>query len=138
MEPILNGVQKPADVIARGSHIYDEATRKYKEVPYVPSEHEYPRVMFHATEGEIFAQSREHELKLAEEGWRRNAYPAKVAKDTVTTPPADLALIVLAQQQQLQAMQDKLAKLSEPSTTPIVAEEVKRGPGRPPKVEAGA
>ena len=138
--PILNGVLKPADVIAHGPHIFNEATRKYEERQSVTTE--YPRAMWHhGTRQYAEAQSREQQNKMGAEGWSTKPFPEQVvAKDTITTPPADLALIVLQQQQmmaaqavQMETMQQELAKLAanQPTTAPAIPETPRRM-GRPP------
>jgi hypothetical protein len=134
-QPTLNGVLKPADVIARGPHVYDEATRKYKEVPAVHSE--FPRAMWHETKGYCEAKSRENLMKLEAEGWQTKPFPEKPKKETVVAVSADLALIVLQQQQTMKDMQEKLAAMEakQPTTAPAIPEEARRGPGRPPKTE---
>jgi hypothetical protein len=131
-QPTLNGVMKPADVIAKGPHVYNPATRKYEEKTPIFSE--YPRGMWHGALGYKDVLSLDEQKKLEADGWRTSPFPEKVvAKETVVTPAADLALIVLQQQQMLASMQNKLEELtaSAPTTTPAIPEEVKRGPGRP-------
>lgn len=119
--PTLNGVTKTAEAIAKGPHRWNESTRKYEET--TPLRSEYPRAMWHQELGYVAAGSRTEQDKLESEGWQTKPFPEKpVAKDTITAPAADLALIVLQQQQTMQAMQDKLDRLTE---------EPKRGPGRP-------
>jgi hypothetical protein len=134
--PVLNGVQKPADVIAKGPHIFDEATRKYKEIPQTFSE--FPRAMWHQTLGYKEAQSREQKLHMESEGWSLTPFPAKVAKELIMAQSGDLAMIVLQQQatmqqqaELLQQMQEKLQSLSQPTTAPavpIVVPPLKREP----------
>lgn len=126
--PMLNGVVKPADAIARGTHVYDEPTRKYKEVEQ--KFQEFPRVMYHETEGEKNALDQNHMLSLESAGWRTIPFPPKPAKETVTAAPADLAMIVLQQQQELKAMHEQLQSMMDAK-----ADEPKRGPGRPRKEE---
>jgi hypothetical protein len=129
---MLNGVQKPADAIARGPHRFDEATRKYVEIQ--PTFSEYPRAMWHATEGEGLAESKAQQVHMEANGWQAKPFPAKpVAKETVTAPAADLALIVLDQQRVMRQMQEKLEQLeaSQPTTAPAIPE-VPRRMGRPP------
>jgi hypothetical protein len=133
-QPTLNGVMKPADVIAKGPHVYNPATRKYEEKTPIFSE--YPRGMWHQTLGYKDVLSLDEQKKLQAEGWRTSPFPAPaVAKETVVAPAADLALIVLQQQQMLASMQKKLEEMNEPNTTPAIPEEAKRGPGRPRKEE---
>ena len=122
MEPMMNGVLKPADAIARGPHKYNEATRKYEEIsggwPH------YPVMMFHADGSSCEAMDARHEAKLEKDGWQTKPFPAKPAKETVVAPSADLALIVLQQMQTMKEMGDKLAALEakQPTTAPTVAE----------------
>jgi hypothetical protein len=134
--PMLNGVQKPADVIARGPHRYDEATRKYVELPQsAPSP--YPRAMFHETLGASEAASPEQQRQMESERWKTTPFPPKPEKkENVVAPAADLALIVLQQQQtmkaqaeQMETMQRELAKLAanQPTTAPAIAELPHRG-----------
>jgi hypothetical protein len=135
--PQLNGVQKPADVIARGPHKYNEATRKYEEIPFSVSE--YPRAMWHH-EKRLYqeAHSKAEQDAMQAEGWQTKPFAEQVAqKETVTAAPADLALIVLQQQQTMNAMQEKLAQMEKerPTTAPAIPEH--RGPGRPPKIQEG-
>jgi hypothetical protein len=124
-QPVLNGVLKPADVIARGSHFYNEATRKYEERPQTFSE--FPRAMWHETEGYREALSPEQMKHMESLGWQKKPFPEKPKKETILAPAADLALIVLQQQQQMQAMQAELQKLSanQPTTAPAIPEEAK-------------
>lgn len=98
----FNGMQKPADVIAKGPHVYDEATRKYKEAPSIFSE--YPRAMWNDDGGYIEARSLEHRKELEAKGWKIVQPPVKVAKENVQAPAADLALIVLQQQQEMKRL----------------------------------
>jgi hypothetical protein len=133
--PVFNGVLKPADVIARGPHVFNEATRKYEEREQRYTE--FPRAMWHATEGYQEAQSHEQMKHMEANGWQTKPFPAKVvAKETVVAPSADLALIVLQQQQTMKAMQEKLEKLESerPTTAPAIPEVAHRG--RPRKEES--
>jgi hypothetical protein len=131
--PTLNGVVKPADQIARGPHVWNEATRKYEERPAIFSE--FPRAMWHETKGYAEAKDKNEQLKMQSEGWQTKPFPEKPKeKETIVAPAADLALIVLQQQQTMKAMQDQLEQLQaqQPTTTPAIPEVAKRGPGRPP------
>lgn len=111
-QPTLNGVVKPADTIAKGPHVFNENTRKYVELPQQAFA-EFPRVMYHETEDAKCANGKEEQVQMEAAGWRTKAFPPKVvAKETVTAAPADLALIVLQQQQELKAMSEQLAKLT--------------------------
>ena len=134
--PVLNGVLKPADQIARGPHVFNEATRKYEERPQTFSE--YPRAMWnHEMRIQKDAISRQDQQAMESQGWSTKPFPEVMAKETVTAAPADLALIVLQQQQTMTAMQKQLETLqaTQPTTTPAIPEEApKRGPGRPAKV----
>ena len=121
--PILNGVVKPADVIAKGPHVYNEATRKYEERPIVFKE--YPRAMWHETEGYKEAQTSEDQLKMEAAGWQTHPFPEKPKKETVVTSPVNLAEVLLQQELEMKALRAQLDSLTKP--------EEKRGPGRPPK-----
>jgi hypothetical protein len=118
--PTLNGVEKPADQIARGPHVYDEATHKDRETPQTFSE--YPRAMWHQTKGYAEALSREQQAHMESEGWSKTPFPTAAAKETVLAQSNDLAMIVLQQSQMLSAMQEKLAKLEagQPTTAPAI------------------
>jgi hypothetical protein len=130
--PVLNGVEKPADVIARGRHVFDESTRKYKEVFDPPSE--FPRAMWHQQLGYKEAQSREQKQQMEAEGWSITPFPSMaVVQPGPAVGSNDLALIVLQQAQQLQKMQEELQRLSagQPTTapaTPIVIPPLERKP----------
>lgn len=127
--PTLNGVTKTAEAIAKGPHRWNEATRKYEEISPLMSE--YPRAMWHEVLGYQAAGSRFEQDKLEAEGWQTKPFPEKpVAKETVTTPSGDLALIVLQQQQIMQA-QDQTLKAMQGKLDKLITEEPKRGPGRP-------
>jgi hypothetical protein len=120
-QPVLNGVEKPADQIARGPHVFDEATRKYKELPQAFSE--FPRAMWHQTLGYKEAGSREQKLQMESEGWSTSPFPAvATAKETTQTQAGDLAMIVLRQAEQMQKMQEQIAALTanSPTTAPVV------------------
>jgi hypothetical protein len=129
MEQILNGVQKPADVIARGPHVYVEAEHKYKEAPQ--QFREYPRALYHVEKGYIEAQSLEQEQSLKAEGWQRNPIVAKpiqeAPKPTDASVVESLSKLVEQQARQITSM---MANVQPPV---VIPEEVKRGPGRPPK-----
>ncbi len=136
--PQLNGVEKPADAIARGPHVYDPATRKYKEVQQTFSE--YPKAMWqHETRKYKEAQSRDEEMELKSAGWQAKPFPEIVAKpkETVVAPSANLAEIILQQQQAMNKMQEQLEQLQaqQPSSTQAIPKVPKCGPGRPPKPE---
>lgn len=115
MESVMNGVQKPSDVIAKGPHVYVEAEHKYREVP--ASRSEFPRAMYHETEGYMEANSKDHQEILETRGWQTNPFPVKPAKESPVAAGADLSLIVL---QQRQAM-DEQAKLLEQQGKQIAA-----------------
>jgi hypothetical protein len=137
-QPNFNHVQKPADVIARGPHVFDEASHQYKEIgTYQPSEHVYPRAMFHQDLPDSTANSLAEQREMEAQGWSVKPSAAKPKKETVVTPSADLALIVLQQQQMMQQMKEKLEALEEkqPTTAPAIADGPRR-PGRPAKPEA--
>jgi len=133
--PNLNGVQKPADVIAHGPHRFNEATRKYEEIQNPPF-YEYPKAMWHETEPYVEATSRAQEQELTAKGYRTKPFPPKAAaKDTTVVPAADLAMIVLQQNltmqeqaRQMETMQQELARLTAnlPTTAPAIPEEPKR------------
>ena len=108
--PTLNGVLKPADVIAKGPHFFNEATRKYEE--RMPAFTEYPREMYHADLDAVEATSREHQAQLESQGYRTTAFPANPAKEPVSAVPVDYAALILSQQQQMAAMQAQIAALT--------------------------
>jgi hypothetical protein len=128
-EPTMNGVLKPADAIARGPHVFDEATKKYKEVSG-PWPH-FPVIMFAADGTSCEALNENHQRTLVGEGWNLKPFPSKPAKETTVIPAPDLAMIILQQQETMKLMQDKLASLEakQPTTAPAIPEH--RGPGRP-------
>ena|SRR5579863_8392577 len=109
--PTLNGVVKPADVIARGPHIYNEATRKYEE--RAPIYSEFPRAMWHETDGYKEAHSREEQLKMEGAGWQTKPFPEKPAKDTVVASPVNLAEVLLTQELEMKQLKQQLAALTE-------------------------
>jgi hypothetical protein len=121
-EPMMNGVLKPADAIARGPHKYNEATRKYEEIsggwPH------YPVMMFHADGSSCEAIDARHEAKLEKDGWQTKPFPAKPAKETTVIPAPDLALLVIEQMQAMNKMQEKIAALEskQPTTAPVIPE----------------
>lgn len=109
--PTLNGVLKPADVIAKGPHVFNEATRKYEErSPTSPQP--YPREMYHPDLDAVEATSNEHQSQLEAQGYRTTAFPAKPAKEPVSAVPVDYAALILSQQQQMLAMQQQIAALT--------------------------
>ena len=122
MEPMMNGVLKPADAIARGPHKYNEATRKYEEIsggwPH------YPVMMFHADGSSCEAMDARHEAKLEKDGWQTKPFPAKPAKETTVIPAPDMALLLLQQMQMIDTMKDKIASLEskQPTTAPAIPE----------------
>lgn len=108
MEAILNGSEKPADVIARGPHIYIPAEHKYKEAPGMITE--FPREMFHETLGCKAANSKEEMTALESQGYRKQAYPAKPVAAESAAVGVDLSLMILQQQQQMQKQNEIIEK----------------------------
>lgn len=110
--PTMNGVQKTAEAIAHGPHVFNQATRKYEEIAPIFST--YPRAMFHPEHDSVEVSSPESQAKLESEGWRTTAFPTKVAKETVMAAPVDLASIILEQQQEMKKLQARFDELSAP------------------------
>lgn len=110
--PTMNGVQKTAEAIAHGPHVFNQATRKYEEI--APIFAKYPRAMFHPDLDALEATSPENQAKMESEGWRTTPFPAKVAKETVMAAPVDLASIILEQQQEMKKLQARFDELSAP------------------------
>jgi hypothetical protein len=118
---VMNGVQKPADVIARGPHVYVESERKYKEASPVVSP--WPRAMWHEDGGYTEARSLPHQKELEGKGWKTQPFPPKPVAAAAMPQSADLAMIVLQQQQVLEQQARQIAQLMEGIKAPVATPE---------------
>lgn len=132
---VLNGVQKPADMIARGPHEYIEAEHKYREKPATFKE--YPRAMWHDDGGYTEAVSKDNQTALEAQGWSSKPFPVKVPQ-AVQAQGTDLALILLQQQQEMNKLkelvesQNKVIQASMANVQPpVVIPDVPKHGGRP-------
>jgi hypothetical protein len=122
----LNGSVKPNDVIAKGPHVYDEATRKYIEKAAVVNE--YPRAMWKVDGSYCEAQSKDHFEVLEMQGWKTK--PPKVQPKTEVAPNVDLTSILLQQQALIEQQGKQIAQLMANQEAPQVIPEGETKHGR--------